>query len=807
MPALCFSSDDHTVCQLKLADARLPEVIKSQLAGGVDVWFEPSLLQLDVESSDIADPGSQPLFFEWQRLEWLFEPSEAIAAKPPYAMYVNGVLEPAVTCRQLGGRQLLSGSFSLGNAVGKTRFSIRDSRGKPLFELGAEVFPQKLDYKDDFPAMLDEITDEIYSLAFDAFKKTYASTQTRTTYYQTLSEWLNLYKVLASGFEQSIDTLLRSPKLELKCETRLKPVSRVRRATHRSVRLALQRPAKHCRGGGVEVAPGLHVSHLQEQHRRVSYDTRENRFVVWAIRDVISTLNALIVEIDKKQNGGRGSPRAKRLDAEMALLRSHQRKLRFRLMDPKFAEVGEFNNQQQFSTTLTMAPGYKEFYHRYLLLRKGLTLSDSDIFKMDYKDVATLYEYWCFLKTVKLLRENPKYDLTSTDIVKIEHQRFSVNLKKGKPSAVNFKQRSSGDVISLFFNRRFSGKNYTHTFDQVPDNFIEFSRAGYVSGKDAKTFKVVLDAKYRFDRGSESYPVANNPYGPPLDSIAQLHRYRDAILWQQDSDDSVKVANKSLGGVILFPYPNDETEFKEHPFYKSIERVNIGAIPLQPGPARENKLYCDYLDALFEQSGESLSERTIRLDTRNYDAKRRAHTDTVLVGMVPSKNREARLVYHSGKKYFYTQWAQNPQFPLEKVKVVALYDQKLRQIYAWADVLEVEFLLGSELAATGTTWSARKPDSKHCVYRLGELNPVEIPAGPQMSSVRTGRFIVSRLGLELALEHGDANLLYVHSWEKYQEWKNMKQQYPRVAISRKTRSNSAGGDDSELVFTPSIYQE
>lgn len=114
------------------------------------------------------------------------------------------------------GRYRLTGSISLGNAVGLTDFVIRDAKGQNLFRLGVEVFPQKLDYKDDFSAMMAEITEIVYSLAFDLSKKTYATTKPRTTYRQTISEWLNLYRLLADRFEQSIDTILRAPKSILK---------------------------------------------------------------------------------------------------------------------------------------------------------------------------------------------------------------------------------------------------------------------------------------------------------------------------------------------------------------------------------------------------------------------------------------------------------------------------------------------------------------------------------------------------------------------------------------------------------------
>ena len=37
-----------------------------------------------------------------------------------------------------------------------------------------------------------------------------------------------------------------------------------------------------------------------------------------------------------------------------------------------------------------------------------------------------------------------------------------------------------------------------------------------------------------------------------------------------------------FGAYILFPYDNEE-EYKQHRFYKSIDTVNIGGIPFLPG--------------------------------------------------------------------------------------------------------------------------------------------------------------------------------------------------------------------------------
>ena len=51
---------------------------------------------------------------------------------------------------------------------------------------------------------------------------------------------------------------------------------------------------------------------------------------------------------------------------------------------------------------MQMAPGYREVYKYYLMLLKGLAIQD-DLFQLSLKDLATLYEYWCFLKIHQLL--------------------------------------------------------------------------------------------------------------------------------------------------------------------------------------------------------------------------------------------------------------------------------------------------------------------------------------------------------------------------------------------------------------------
>lgn len=60
-----------------------------------------------------------------------------------------------------------------------------------------------------------------------------------------------------------------------------------------------------------------------------------------------------------------------------------------------------------------------------------------------------------------------------------------------------------------------------------------------------------------------------------------MHRYRDSIIYEKGIDKNTDNKNCIFGAFVLFTYNNEE-EFRNHKFYKSIEEVNIGAIPFLP---------------------------------------------------------------------------------------------------------------------------------------------------------------------------------------------------------------------------------
>src|SRR5699024_11193598 len=77
------------------------------------------------------------------------------------------------------------------------------------------------------------------------------------------------------------------------------------------------------------------------------------------------------------------------------------------------------------SLVIQMASNYRDAFQIFLTVSKGLALQGK-IYQMSVKDVATLYEYWTFLKMGQILGRH--YQLISQDIVNVNRKGLFVTL-------------------------------------------------------------------------------------------------------------------------------------------------------------------------------------------------------------------------------------------------------------------------------------------------------------------------------------------------------------------------------------------
>ncbi len=105
---------------------------------------------------------------------------------------------------------------------------------------------------------------------------------------------------------------------------------------------------------------------------------------------------------------------------------------------------------------------------------------------------------------------------------------------------------------------------------------------------------------------SDSYAEHYGGPGPEVDAINTMHRYRDAINTMHRYRDAIVTENRETGkyeriisgAFVLFPYA-DEVRFEQHHFYKSIRKVQVGALPFLPNATR---LMASFLQELVEGS-------------------------------------------------------------------------------------------------------------------------------------------------------------------------------------------------------------
>ncbi|MFC5404668.1 DUF2357 domain-containing protein [Cohnella soli] len=572
-----------------------------------------------------------PLFYETQSYELIVE----MEPDTPITFYHDNVhLRDSVLPK---GSRLLSGVLNFQNEVGFTELELR-LHGAPLFRLQLEIFPSKMDYKQDYQAILQDVNDQVYNLSFDFMRKTFHLTGLKETRNQSLTEFFAILQHVFQQLVQTVDRMQSTPHHRLSMENRLVESARVKKAGRENVTFLAKRPhllAPDSRHGLLQIdGRGYTPTHVLETKRYVDYDTPENRFVRWVLVRVQTKLRNLKLQLGKKER----SPDPYLLKKLARMQTEIQRLLKL-----DFLQVGDMR-QMTISLVLQMAPGYRDVYKFYLMLMKGLAIQN-DLFRLSMKDLAQLYEYWCFLKIHELLSR--KYELVKQDVIKLNRGGLFVKLERGNASKMVYRHPQNGEEFVLYYNALPSGDG-SRTIGQQPDNVLTLKKRD-----SAVEYKYIFDAKYRINPAYEGTPYREKYKipGPQEEDINTMHRYRDAIVVGSGADGK-ELERSMFGAYVLFPYA-DEEKYREHHFYKSIELVNVGAFPFLPN---STSLLEAFLDEIILDSPEKAYERSTRpRGTQEYYTDKLAGR-TVLVGALSHEDQFRDLkrygFYHVPLQHF-----------------------------------------------------------------------------------------------------------------------------------------------------------
>ncbi|WP_300813652.1 restriction endonuclease-like protein [uncultured Bacteroides sp.] len=484
--------------------------------------------------------------------------------------------------------QVLYGHINYGNDIGRTdlKISYRPEGGeKQSFVFSYDVLSTKLDYHNDLKHIIRDIEQEYRMLSIDFFRRTHHSFAEKQQGETPDIIWWNVFREVNEEFIQAVKAVVDRPRHKI------------------------SRKETYCRADKLKrLNPKLEselAEHRAETHRLyrtevpdMSADTFENRFLKYAVKTVamkFMELKARIVENYPMDSSIRFIETLTDTEEELKRLMNHS----------FFRMVGNFKGMNQESLALKQGTGYSQIYRIWLLLTCSYDLEEG-IRSLELKDIATLYEIWCFIEVKNLVRsllgEN-NLDVDNQSRVEL-NRHFTYSLTKGQTSKVVFSRMTSeGEKVELaevIYNPKEDRKSdtnetsiehtYSFTVPQKPDIVLQLTRRDIDTG-----FRLtyLFDAKYRIEK-----PQAEGADTPPDDAINQMHRYRDA-LYYDPRQEGLPIKKEVLGGYILFPGNGTDDEVAQADFYRSIEKVNIGAFPLRPNNKNSSCLLRNFLQSLI----------------------------------------------------------------------------------------------------------------------------------------------------------------------------------------------------------------
>ena len=566
---------------------------------------------------------------------------------------------------------ILSGFINYGNDIGRSEINlVYDIEGKQKkFSFGFEVLSTKLNYHEHWKQIIDDIETEYRMLSMDYMRRTFHGFSPDIDGEHPDLVWWSVFQGEQEKFIKAVRSIIDRPRHRLHGVSTYLRADKLKRVTSNIE----NEVAEH------RMEPA-HLYHVEEQSP--SNDTQENRFLKHTLGEITSKYDILKKRIDGLNSVSKVEK--ERMDSILSNLQHLKR-------NPFFRTVGRFKGLSQESLVLQKASGYSQVYRTWNLLRRAYSLNDG-MYRLQSKDIATLYEIWCFIEVSHIVKE--QLHLKDEDI---DHRNrmemngvFTWELGKGEHSRILFK-KDGVELAELVYNPKHTEKENDNismenlvvpTVPQKPDIVLQLTKNDMQQGMK---MTYLFDAKYRIS-GRDS----NNVDTPPDDAINQMHRYRDAIYYKDYTSNDLK--KEVIGGYILFPGDGNKTDIEVSKFYETIKEVNIGAFPLRPKDTENRKLLEGFIQELIQMKSSQIVSDVIPQKGTFVEVGNR-----VLIGLVGKSNRsgykesfengEATL-YYTGPKFPSTIALENLHFFIPFMK-----GQGIRDVY---EVTRVRTITGSE---------------------------------------------------------------------------------------------------------------
>lgn len=569
-------------------------------------------------------------------------------------------------------RHILAGFINYKNEIGRSEIQIiyKVDKETRTFRFGFEVLSTKLDYHEHWRTIVEDIEREYRMLSLDYMRRTFHGFSPDQNGEHPDIVWWSVFEGEQQKFIKACKSIIDRPRHRLHGEEVYLRADKLKQTPHNIE----NRLAEHRK----EPAYLYRV----EQHI-LSNDTQENRFLKFALHQISKRYEDLRQRIVAVKTAS-GTMKSAMLATSETLKRLQHH--------PFFRTIGRFKGISQESMVLQKATGYSQVYRTWNLLRRAYSLNDG-LYRLQTKDIATLYEIWCFIEVSHIVKA--QLNLDDEDV---EHRNrmemngiFSWELGKGEHSRILFR-KDGVELAELVYNPKNADKENDNvgmkdlvvpTVPQKPDIVLLLTKNDLQQGMK---MTYLFDAKYRIDGKDKGVDV------PPEDAINQMHRYRDAIYYKDYDANALK--KEVIGGYILFPGDGEPNDVAVSKFYKTIKEVNIGAFPLRPKDVENRKLLENFIDELIHTKSYETIAHVIPQKGAYVEVGNR-----VLIGLVKEDNRlfqafmdGTATLYYSGKQFPTTIALQDLHFFMPYIK-----GKGIRDVY---EIVKVRTITGKEAKQT-----------------------------------------------------------------------------------------------------------
>ena len=569
-------------------------------------------------------------------------------------------------------RHILAGFINYKNEIGRSEIQIiyKVYKETRAFRFGFEVLSTKLDYHEHWRTIVEDIEREYRMLSLDYMRRTFHGFSPDQNGEHPDIVWWSVFEGEQQKFIKACKSIIDRPRHRLHGEEVYLRADKLKQIPHNIE----NRLAEHRK----EPAYLYRV----EQHI-LSNDTQENRFLKFSLHQISKRYEDLRQRIEAVKTAS-GTMKSAMLATSETLKRLQHH--------PFFRTIGRFKGISQESMVLQKAMGYSQVYRTWNLLRRAYSLNDG-LYRLQTKDIATLYEIWCFIEVSHIVKA--QLHLDDEDV---EHRNrmemngiFSWELGKGEHSRILFR-KDGVELAELVYNPKNADTENDNvgmkdlvvpTVPQKPDIVLQLTKNDLQQGMK---MTYLFDAKYRIDGKDRGVDV------PPEDAINQMHRYRDAIYYKDYDANALK--KEVIGGYILFPGDGEPNDVAVSKFYKTIKEVNIGAFPLRPKDVENRKLLENFIDELIHTKSYETIAHVIPQKGAYVEVGNR-----VLIGLVKEDNRlfqafmdGTATLYYSGKQFPTTIALQDLHFFMPYIK-----GKGIRDVY---EIVKVRTITGKEAKQT-----------------------------------------------------------------------------------------------------------